>query len=291
MPALPASQSVQDFSELPISCNTYNWDTFAWREGNKSWTENPEANLAQFKETGIKAIEFGLPNFDYAKRLMPLLRQNGIQMPSVYVNSTLHKPAEADKSIADVLEIAQYLKGHGVRIMVTNPSPIKWGGTEAKSDAEMREQAKNLEQLGAELRRLGITLAYHTHDTEMLAGAREFHHMFQNTSPKNVSFCFDTHWVFRGSQNSEAAVFDVLKMYGKRIVELHLRQSVGGVWSETFGKGDIDYQRFAKELHKMKIKPHLVIEQCVEEKSPKTMGVVEAHQINLGVVKELFGRK
>ncbi len=291
VPILSASGSGQGGSDLPISCNTYNWDTFAWREGKKSWTENPEANLAQFKETGIPAIEFGLPDFAYAKRLMPLLKQHGIPVPSVYVNSNLHKPSEADLSIATVLEIADHLKDFGVRIFVTNPSPIKWGGTEAKSDTEIREQAKNLDQLGAELRRRGITLAYHTHDTEMLAGAREFHHMFQNTSPKNVSFCYDTHWVFRGSQNSEAAVFDVLKMYGKRIVELHLRQSVGGVWSETFDKGDIDYQRFAKELSKMKVKPHLVIEQCVEEKTQKTMGVVEAHRLNLQAVRELFGRQ
>ena len=73
-----------------------------------------------------------------------------------------------------------------------------------------------------ELRKMDVTLAYRTHDTELMGGAKEVHHILQNTSPENVSFCFDVHWVYRGSQNSQIAVFDILKMYGDRIVELHL---------------------------------------------------------------------
>jgi inosose dehydratase len=47
-----------------------------------------------------------------------------------------------------------------------------------------------MESLGRELKKMDMILAYHTHDTEMLAGAREFHHMLQNTSAEHVSFCF-----------------------------------------------------------------------------------------------------
>jgi inosose dehydratase len=111
----------------------------------------------------------------------------------------------------------------------------------------------------------------------------------QNTDPENVAFCFDTHWVYRGSENSELAVFDILKMYGDRIVELHLRQSTNGIWNETFSApGDIDYTAFAKQLKKKSIRPHLVIEQCLESKTPRKMDVVTAHQKDLMVVKNLF---
>ena len=103
-----------------------------------------------------------------------------------------------------------------------------------------------------------------------------------------MSFCFDVHWVYRGSQNSQLAVFDVLKLYGKRVVELHIRQSVNGVWSETFGDGDIDYRRFAAELKKLKLQPHLVIEQCVEDKSPHTMDAVKAHVKDLAAIRDVF---
>ncbi len=79
-------------------------------------------------------------------------------------------------------------------------------------------------------------------------------------------------------------------MYGNRVVELHIRQSVNGIWSETFGAGDIDYQRFAQELQRLKIRPHLVIEQCIEAQTPNTMDGVAAHIKDLAMVKTIFKR-
>ena len=152
----------------------------------------------------------------------------------------------------------------------------------------MIRQAQNLEKLGRELKKRKIALAYHTHDVELSAGAREFHHMMQNTTREHVWFCMDVHWIYRGSLDSQVAVFDVLKMYGNRLLVLHLRQSVNGIWSETFGKGDIDYTRFARELKKMKINPHLVIEQCIETKTGGSLDGIEAHKIDLQAVRELF---
>ncbi len=272
---------------FPISCNAYNWFTFYGRQ-NKKWGEDLDKCMSDLAQTGITAYE---PSFESAgdvKKLAPFLKKYNLSMPSIYVNSVLHKTEEAEKSITTVLAIADEIVKLGTKIVVTNPSPIKWGGQELKNDAELSIQAKSMEKLGLELKKKGLTLAYHTHDVELRAGAREFHHILQNTSPENVSFCFDIHWVYRGSADSQVAVFDVLKMYGNRVVELHIRQSVGGVWSETFGMGDIDYQRFANELKTMKLRPHLVIEQCVEAKTPNTMDGKQAHVKDLAMIKEIF---
>lgn len=273
--------------DFPISANAYNWLTF-YRRDDKEWGVDWEACIADYAKSGLKAFEPGLDDANQAKQIITALKKHNIAMPSVYVNSVLHEKQQAKDSIYAVLEIADVVKEYGTKIMVTNPSPIKWGGPEIKNDEELAEQAKNLDMLGKQLRKRGITLAYHTHDVELRAGAREFHHMLQNTNPKNMSFCYDIHWVYRGSEDSELAVFDILKMYGDRIVELHIRQSENGVWKETFGKGDINYSRFADELRKMKVKPHLVIEQCVEEGTPHTMNAVAAHIKDLGAVKSVF---
>ncbi len=272
---------------FPIACNAYNWKTFYDRQ-NKKWGEDLDKCLADLAQTGITAYEPGLESAEEVRKLAPFLKKYNLTMPSIYVNSVLHKAEDAEKSIATVLSIADEVVKLGTKIVVTNPSPIKWGGPELKNDAELSVQAKSMEKLGIELKKKGLTLAYHTHDVELRAGAREFHHILQNTSPENVSFCFDTHWVYRGSSDSQNAVFDVLKMYGNRIVELHIRQSVDGVWSETFGAGDIDYQRFANELKAMKLRPHLVIEQCVEAKTPNTMDGKQAHIKDLAMIKEIF---
>jgi len=62
-------------------------------------------------------------------------------------------------------------------------------------------------------------------------------------------------------------------------VELHLRQSENGTWTEVFKmKGDIDYRRLFDQLNAWNIQPHWVLEQAVEAASPQTMDAVEAHR-------------
>ncbi len=271
----------------PISSNVYNWITFYGRE-QKNWGEDLDTCMAEYVKSGLTAYEPSFNTPAEVAKLGVVLQKYHIAMPSFYVNSVLHKADEAVASIDNILAIAEAAKKLGAKIVVTNPTPIRWGGDEVKSDAELILQARHLDQLGAALRKKGMTLAYHTHDVELKAGAREFHHMLLQTNPQNVSFCFDVHWVYRGSQNSQLAVFDVLKLYGKRVVELHIRQSNNGIWSETLGEGDIDYLRFAQELKRLNLQPNLVIEQCVEDKTPHTMDAVAAQIKDLAAVKQLF---
>jgi inosose dehydratase len=274
--------------KTPISCNSYNWVTFYARD-NKEWGKDLDACIAEFAKTGIKAYEPALGSAEEAVKLIAVLKKYGIVMPSIYVGSVMHKADEAEKSIANILSIADEVKKYGTKIIVTNPNPISWANKELKTDAELVIQAGAMEKLGKALKQKGLILAYHTHDAEMRGGAREFHHVMQNTSPKYVSFCYDVHWVFRGCADSKVAVFDILKLYGKRVVELHVRQSVNGIWSETFGDGDIDYPRFVNVLKEMNIYPHIVIEQCIEDKTPNTMSGVEAHVKDLAAFNKVFG--
>ncbi|TLU99289.1 sugar phosphate isomerase/epimerase family protein [Dyadobacter luticola] len=273
---------------MPVSCNQYSWITFFAREG-RDWGANPDVSLSEYASTGLKAYEPAFNNAGEVTKLLPYLKKYNLLMPSVYVNTSLHKSDEADKSIESVLAIADALKPAATKIIVTNPNPIKWGSDLNKSDAELSEQAQNMDKLGSALKSKGMTLAYHTHDVELRAAAREFHHMLLATDPKNVSLCLDVHWVYRGSGNSQIALFDIIKLYGKRIVELHIRQSKGGIWQETFSEGDIDYVRLAKNLKDISVKPHLVLEQCLEKASPNTMNAVAAHKIDLVYLQKVFG--
>jgi len=112
--------------------------------------------------------------------------------------------------------------------------------------------------------------------------------MLLASDPRNVSLCLDAHWVYRGSGNSQVALFDVVKLYGKRIVEVHIRQSKGGIWQETFSDGDIDYRRLATDLKAQNVRPLLVLEQCLEKGSPNTMGPVEAHRQDMVYAKQVL---
>ncbi len=288
-----SSFSGSDFNFLAtdrkiLSCNQYAWFTFFNRE-NRDWNADLDASLLEYTSAGFKALEPSAGSVDEIIRLVPYLKKYHIAMPSLYVNSTLHSQELAVASIASVLKIADEAKKYGTEIIVTNPNPLKWGGTENKSDGELQVQAQSLNNLGAQLRERGMKLAYHTHDIELRAAAREFHHMLLATDPKNVSLCLDVHWVYRGSGNSQIALFDIVKLYGKRIIELHIRQSVEGVWQESFGEGDIDYLRLAQELDALGVKPQLVLEQCLEKESPHQLTVVEAHKKDIQYAKRVFG--
>jgi inosose dehydratase len=261
-----------------VATNTYPWLTFARREG-RPFNLHSDALLADIASAGIVGYEPIISNPAESDGLGERLQKHGLEMRSLYVNSLLHDEAKADESIASVIAIAKAAGSLGTTIIVTNPSPIRWGGPEDKNDAQLRTQAAALDRLGAELRILGLMLAYHNHDAELRQGGREFHHMLTATDPANVKFCLDAHWIFRGCGDSEVAVFDVLAHYHERVVELHLRQSKDGVWTETFTlSGDIDYIRLFDFLAEKQISPLCVLEQAVETKSPREMTVIEAHR-------------
>lgn len=283
-----STQGLGKIKSLPISCSEYDWITFYARDG-KNWGENPDACLAEFSSAKIPGLELSLNHPDQLEKLIPSLKKYQIQIPSVYIASMMHEESAAIKSSETILSIAEIARSLGTKIIVTNPNPIQWGDEQLKTDQQLSCQSAHLESLGKSLRQLGIRLAYHTHDMELKAGAREFHHVLQNTSSESLSFCMDVHWIYRGSGNSQLAVFDTLKMYGDRIISFHLRQSKNGIWTETFeAEGDIDYVQFAKEVKKMGINAHLVIEQCLEEKTVRKLDVVQAHKINLREINHLF---
>ena len=273
--------------KLHLACNQYPWLVFYQRE-NRNFNQELDKGLAEVASSGMDGFEPLVNNPQEIDRLGPLLKKHGLQMRSLYVNSVLHEPDKADQSIEAVLVIARKAKRLGTKIIVTNPSPIRWGGPESKDDGQLKVQAAALEELGQQLKAIGLILSYHNHDIELRNAAREFHHMMTGTDPALVTLCLDAHWIYRGAGNSAVALFDVLKLYGSRITELHLRQSKENIWTETFGDGDIDYPALAKHLLDIGVKPHIVLEQAVEAGSPKTMAPIEAFKESSQYARRVF---
>ena len=205
---LPYNQLLAN--DIHLSCNLYTWYSYFNRLG-KDFYADMDAGLGQIAASGMNGFEPSLTSIAQVQEMGPLLDKHGLEMRSVYVNSKLHDRNESEKSIESVLKIVEQCKTLGTRIIVTNPSPLAWGSGDDKTDAQLRDQAVALQTLGAEIYNMGLTLAYHTHDSEFRAGAREFHHMMQSTNERHVTFCLDVHWVYRGSLNSNVAIFDVPK--------------------------------------------------------------------------------
>lgn len=272
-----------------VSCQEYPWRTFAERAGTEgAYKKTSVRQLNRVAEAGFDTYEPSFSTAEEVDRLADALAKVPLRIPSFYVNSVLHDPDEADASIAEAVRIGRRAVGLGAKIAVSNPNPIRWGGDEAKSDEQVRFQAVKLNELGAAFREIGLTLAYHNHDAEMRQSAKEFHHMMLGTDPKNVSLCLDAHWIYRGSGDSNVVLADIIGLYADRVVELHLRQSVDGIWTEAFGPGDLDYDRIAKAFSDRDRSPLVVLEQAVEPGSPETLDAVEAHRRSLAAASKQF---
>ncbi len=248
-----------------------------------------DETLDAIAAAGLTGYEPALTDVAELDGLGPRLQARGLRMPSLYASSTLHDEALAPASVENVLRIARRAATMGTRIIITNPTPIRWGGPENKTDAQIRSQAVALDRLGREVRALGLTLAYHNHDSELRLGGREFHHMLTATDPAHVTFCLDVHWVFRGCGDSQVALFDVLEHYGSA----HRRAALAPVEGRPVDR-DLHcgrrhrLRRLADWLRRHGIRPLLTLEQAVEEKSPKTTDAVTAHREGLRTVRALF---
>ncbi|MDR2441093.1 MAG: sugar phosphate isomerase/epimerase [Planctomycetaceae bacterium] len=248
--------------QLHIAVNQYAANNFYQRDG-KNFLEQ----LNEIKSSGVDGLEPTVDNAKNLENIGKMLNDHGLEFRSVYVGGgNLHESEIAAKEIVRIRHIAEKAKEFDSKIIIFNPA-AKHG----KNDAELILQAENVNKLGNELASFGIKLAFHYHTTELEFAAREFHHLLCNTDPKNFSLCLEQHWSYRGSGNSQVALFDHLKLYGNRIVAVHLRQSVNNVWSETFGDGDIDNQKLAAQLKELNTPVHFVLEQAAEKNTPKTL--------------------
>ncbi|NCT11381.1 MAG: TIM barrel protein [Rhodobacterales bacterium] len=267
-----------------IATNVYGWTQIARAAGRDF--DRPRA-MADARAAGLTGWEDAFRSVAEVAPVAADAAAAGLVMRSAYVFGTFHTEAEAQASSDTALAICDALMPHGVTRFISNPNPLPGGAV--KSDAELRVQSRAVEALGHAMRARGAELLYHTHAPEMQAAAREFHHMLAATDPAALSLCLDVHWVWRGAGNSMVALEDIIRLYGPRVSELHLRQSKGGVWDETIGDGDIDMASVAAMLAQQGVRPLLVIEHAYEDGTPQTMPTVAAHAASVAYVARHFG--
>jgi inosose dehydratase len=272
-------------SGLHVACNQFCWLNM-YRRQNKDFNADLDAGLAEVKRSGMDGLEAMLGSPAAAATMLPLLKKHGLEMRSFYSGATLHEAEKAEASIEQVVATAAKAKELiDAQIVVVNPQPL---GGQGKTDEQLKVQAAALTRLGSRLAELGMALSYHFHAPEWAHDGREFHHVMTQTDPNVVHLCLDAHWVYRGAGNNVQRLYEVVEQYGKRVNELHIRQSQDGVWTECVTDGDIDYRKVVAGLKSQGVKPLLVLEQAVEGGTPNTMDAVESHRRSRQYVEQVF---
>lgn len=274
---------------LELGTQAYGWSQMAVRESLR-WPGDMSWAMEKAVAAGIAGWE---PLFSDGKEVAAvgdLMAQHQLSMRSFYMGGILHEPDKAPETIKTMVEIGAAASRYGAKLAVVNPDPIKWGAHQDKSDRELDTQRAALLALSDVLGGMGIKLCYHTHDAEMRASAREFHHMLASTDPRSVRLCLDPHWIYRGAGNSSIALMDIVALYGDRVEEIHLRQSRDHVWDETVESGDLDYLAILSAVLSKRTNPYLVLEHALEPGTPYTLDCTEAHVRSLQFIQGILAQ-
>lgn len=261
----------------------YVWSQIYDRDG-KDLEAGMNEVLSEVAAAGYLAVEGWLTacaTAEGAERLRGMLDAHGLTLTSLYSGGCYYDPARARESLEALLPAAERAAGIGCPAICMNPDVKR----ERKTDEELRVQAEWLNRVGAALKDLGLGLWLHNHAPEMRDDGRELRSNLDGTDPALVGFCADTHWIYRGGGD----VLRYLEQYGDRLGSLHLRNSVGGIWSEALGDGDLDHRAIAAQLAAVKFDGPLIVELAIEEGTPHTRPLVENMRLSREYLRAAFG--
>ena len=129
-----------------------------------------------------------------------------------------------------------------------------------------------------------MRLLVHHHNPEMMENAREWRYLLTHTEPKYTGLCMDVDWIFQGGQQAMALLTEA----GSRIEDMHLRNASGGVWTESVGEGDYDYNAIAGLMKRLNYRGYLTVELAHHPKTKITRSLEENLRLSREFVEKTF---
>ena len=268
-----------------VAVGLYAWVQHRGSKGTNVW-DDLDAVLGEVRAAGLRAVEGFLRDFfgsdERAERTQQLLAKHKIVLAGAYTGGKLYEEAAGQKTIETIVTMARRTRLFPNIFIDVNPAPLPGG--KKKSDQQLATQVRMLNLLGKRLAELGIQLVIHQHAPEIHHGAREHRYHIGHVDPSVVGFCIDTHWFYRGG----ADVLALTKETGEKIKAVHLRNSKDGVWTESFGPGDVDYVAIAKYLRQIGFDGWLTLELAVEKRTKVTRSIAENHRLGRVYLEKVF---
>lgn len=277
-----AAQAAPEYDPV-LQAGVYVWTQHYARQKQRAQDHIPDI-CAAFARAGYRDVElmslFFEPGLD--RITLRALESNGLKCSTVYNGGPMHTRDGARLTIAATVDLAQRIqRSRPLDAVVFNPNPVG----RAKTDEELKVQAEALETLGWALWNSGVRLMLHQHAPELADNGREWRFMLANTDRRYMRVCLDTHWVYRAGLD----VMTLLKECGSRLYGLHVRNSKGGVWTEEFGDGDIDYRAVAQELRRAGFTGYLSVELAWDKETQITRPLEESLRRSREYAARLFG--
>jgi len=266
-----------------LSVEGYIFQQYAERQ-KKSLADVLDEVFEMARAAGFHNIEINHGFFTPAlrERTLTLLREKQLRMPSVYVGGAMHTKEAAEATTARALEIARLCQPFGCVAVVNNPDPKP--AAAQKTDEELATQAAALNNLGRVLKDSGYELRVHHHTPELVANAREWRHILNNSDGQYVKLCLDLDWVHQGGFEP----LDLLREAGARVREIHVRNSKDKLWLEALEDGDVDYREIAAFMKHGGLKPLIVVELAYRDNTAVSRPLVEDLRLSRVYAERVF---
>ncbi len=267
-----------------VATQLYVWGQDRAARGKTLW-DDLDAVLDEVKAAGFTAIEGRLDFFDtpeHTERTRKLLAKHQLALAGVYTKGLFHEKSQAERDIAAILETVARIQTQPPPYLDLNPLPLS--ENRGKTDDQLATQVKMVNVLGRKLASRGMPLLLHQHDPEMRENAREWRYEVAHVDPNAVGFCLDVHWAYRGGQDP----LTLVRLAGRKLKALHLRNSRDGIWTESFGPGDVDHVPIARHLREIGFDGWLVLELGHENGTKITRSLVENARISREYIESVF---
>ncbi len=220
---------------------------------------NREQILAEVAKVGYDGFEIGAQHLDIdePELLWEQAVAYGLDVVGIHVGGEIYDPAAVQAALADLERTIDY--AHAAEATFV---PYSGKLKEDKSEAELKQQADNLNRIGEMCRQRGLTLCYHNHFWEIENECAELQHICDHTDPALVSLCLDVGWVQRGGGNPPV----VVERFFDRVGYFHIKDTTPDEWREV-GHGDVNFPPLF-ELIQSRFDGWLVVEQDETKRKP-----------------------
>lgn len=270
------------------------------------WEKDVFLSFREAHEIGYRWVESFMSYFgDYWEKPEALKKKTdeiGVKFVTIsnagpMMEMHFEDPAKHEKLIADHMRLGRFIKHFGCRHLKINMGPRRDSGTTAE---DLKHMSHAVEELGRQLKGIGIRLAIHAHMWSQFENRREIDAVLGNTKPENVGFVLDTgHITMAGIDPVE-----LTRTLGHRIVEFHMKdvapENRGGAKVRLdrpdlmknpcffpLGQGGVDFPGIKAHLDKINWKGFLTVELDTSPYRPPK----ESARISLRYIEEKLSIK
>jgi len=206
----------------------------------RAWTPYPMV-LDEIVRAGYATTEWSTSLPGDPEELRPALEARGLGLLGAFVGMNLRDAALREQEVRRGLEKAAFLRELGAGYLVAadagDAARLSAAGhaegAATMSDGELRGMAAALEELGAAVRDMGMTLVFHPHVGTYVETPGEIDRLFAATDAEVVGWCLDTgHQVYGG-----ADLMALLGEHGGRVRYVHIKDVDRGMLERARAAG------------------------------------------------------